>query len=509
MEAHPFGDLHQAHDMEDSRYPFWMTDQDSYIQPYRQQEMPFLMDEDTYLDDFSNGSTNAPPMQRFMTDSYPLTDGMLHANIPLNGQYKWQPEQQWFPADCFRHPSPDRTSSSNTSQNTQDELSSPYTYHVSPYVSPMDYSQMSYSFPPTEQFQGISYQFEASVLPGNCSLSELEYTPAVPKTENDDVTVKQETIPDSPHRAVKKEETPEPMVYSDSGIGNSTRDAQSVEPVDFSQESTSDSEYSPSPCRSGKRRRSTASGTGPGHSLKRRKHARKDSYASSPTVCTKVDKKARRSSKSSVNRNTEAAHQADCRRRFPCPFGIYGCKSEFSSKNEWKRHISTQHIKLSYWRCDLCPPSVDPSDEDSFYHNDFNRKDLFTQHLRRMHAATKDKSPHSHKEYPVTEDNLAEHQARCSHRLRNPPPLSSCLFCPRSFEGVNSWDERIEHVGRHLEKDYATRPGMLDPTTWNVDERLERYLVDEGLIASDGYGWRIGDGNPCRGTAMVDGEDDE
>lgn len=39
---------------------------------------------------------------------------------------------------------------------------------------------------------------------------------------------------------------------------------------------------------------------------------------------------------------------------------------------------------------------------------------------------------------------------------------------------------------------------MLDYTTWNLDERLEQYLVEEGLVARDGNGWKIGDGNPCR-----------
>jgi hypothetical protein len=64
----------------------------------------------------------------------------------------------------------------------------------------------------------------------------------------------------------------------------------------------------------------------------------------------------------------------------------------------------------------------------------------------------------------------------------------------------------MEHVGRHLEKD-SSRLDMLDPATWNVDERLERYLIDQGLIARDGVAWKIGDGKP-RGSAAVDSDAD-
>jgi hypothetical protein len=68
----------------------------------------------------------------------------------------------------------------------------------------------------------------------------------------------------------------------------------------------------------------------------------------------------------------------------------------------------------------------------------------------------------------------------------------------------------MEHVGRHLEKDYTSRVDVLDPATWNVDVRLERYLIDEGLIAKDGAGWKIGDGKPRRSApADIDADSEE
>jgi hypothetical protein len=67
----------------------------------------------------------------------------------------------------------------------------------------------------------------------------------------------------------------------------------------------------------------------------------------------------------------------------------------------------------------------------------------------------------------------------------------------------------MEHVGRHLEKDRNTRADMLNTATWHVDETLERYLVDEGLIVRDGSGWKIGDGKPRRGASALDSDSED
>lgn len=67
-----------------------------------------------------------------------------------------------------------------------------------------------------------------------------------------------------------------------------------------------------------------------------------------------------------------------------------------------------------------------------------------------------------------------------------------------TFSGPSSWDDRMEHVGRHLEKDRKTGADMLDPIQWNLDQDLEQYLVEEGLIVTEKGEWRIGDGKPRR-----------
>ncbi|EUC43542.1 hypothetical protein COCMIDRAFT_100585 [Bipolaris oryzae ATCC 44560] len=504
-----FGDLSQIQAMDESRYSTWNTNHDNYMYPYKQNLVNYPLEENLCFDDFDEGSISVPPMQRFMDGPYPFSSGMLEANMPLYNQYTAHLGYQWHPSDNLRHPSPDRTSSGNTSQNTQDELRSPYMYHATPCTGPMEYPQASFPCSSIEQFHNGSYQLDVPAFPSNCTLSQLEYTRVTEAVaeEVEDGNVKQEAIPSHEQGTVKTEETREYTTYADSAIELSTRDAQSVEPVepiDYPEESTSDSEYNPTSSRSNKRKRATASSNSSSRTSKRRTHTRKDSHTTSPTTPIKSEKKQRRTSKASQSPIDLSTHP-DYRRPFPCPFAIYGCKSDFVSKNEWKRHISTQHIKLGYWRCDLCLPSVDPEDDDALYHNDFNRKDLFTQHLRRMHAAPKDKSHQSTKEYPVTEANLPEHQNRCNRKLRDPPQYSSCLFCNSEFEGATSWDERIEHIGHHLEKDSAKRAGMLDCTTWYKDTRLECYLLDEGLIMRNGSGWSIGDGIPCR-VAVIESD---
>jgi len=80
---------------------------------------------------------------------------------------------------------------------------------------------------------------------------------------------------------------------------------------------------------------------------------------------------------SSLRKHIAAAHT----RPFPCAFSFAGCTSTFGSKNEWKRHIASQHLCLTFYRCSSCPQSTVEGKG-----NEFNRKDLFTQHLRRMHA---------------------------------------------------------------------------------------------------------------------------
>ena len=173
---------------------------------------------------------------------------------------------------------------------------------------------------------------------------------------------------------------------------------------------------------------------------------------------------------SSLRKHIAAAHT----RPFPCAFSFSGCSSTFGSKNEWKRHIASQHLCLQYYRCSSCPQSAAEGKG-----NEFNRKDLFTQHLRRMHAPSAIKKP------PVKGDSklqvewdsyVKDMQQSCLITRRQPPQRSSCPHpdCQTGFEGPSSWDEWTEHVGRHMEKGEAQRLG--------IDALLADWALVEGII---------------------------
>jgi hypothetical protein len=74
------------------------------------------------------------------------------------------------------------------------------------------------------------------------------------------------------------------------------------------------------------------------------------------------------------------------------------------------------------------------------------------------------------------ESHVKEMQQSCLVTRRQPPMKSACpkSDCQTVFEGVGSWDEWTEHVGRHMEKGEAQRMG--------VDRLLAKWALDEGII---------------------------
>jgi hypothetical protein len=173
---------------------------------------------------------------------------------------------------------------------------------------------------------------------------------------------------------------------------------------------------------------------------------------------------------SSLRKHIAAAHT----RPFPCAFSFAGCTSTFGSKNEWKRHIASQHLCLTYYRCSSCPLSTVEGKG-----NEFNRKDLFTQHLRRMHAPFAIKKAIAKGDSKLQlewETHVKDMQNSCLVIRRQPPQRSACPKpdCSNVFEGAGSWDDWTEHVGRHMEKGEAGRLG--------VDKMLARWALDQGII---------------------------
>ncbi|KAJ9253884.1 hypothetical protein DTO195F2_6861 [Paecilomyces variotii] len=216
--------------------------------------------------------------------------------------------------------------------------------------------------------------------------------------------------------------------------------------------------------------------------------------------CATRSPKQRRTTSRSESRDSAA------KRVFVCSFAHYGCESAFPSKNEWKRHVTSQHLQLGFYRCDVgnCKPSSSKNnryisvnnDNDSpgsglkksRVYNDFNRKDLFTQHQRRMHApwlGIAGPKPSQAAE-AAFEASLESVRSRCWHEKRKPPQRSQCGFCGKEFSGPASWDERMEHVGKHFEKGAANDEAEdVELRAWALSEGIIRPINDNKWVLSN------------------------
>lgn len=189
---------------------------------------------------------------------------------------------------------------------------------------------------------------------------------------------------------------------------------------------------------------------------------------------------------------------------YPCPFLPYGCPASFSSKNEWKRHLNTQHLSLSTYRCDLCISKPSSSSSSPQATNDFNRKDLFIQHLRRMHCKTSSDSTSTISSIktarfdcimiPDTPASLAKQADRCYIPPPPPPTSTQCIFCCSTFSGSQAWILRTEHISRHLER--LRRDGQDVPKVekWRRDMEVERWCLESGVLVL--HRGRDGTGRP-------------
>ncbi|KAI1108026.1 hypothetical protein F5Y14DRAFT_141866 [Nemania sp. NC0429] len=216
-------------------------------------------------------------------------------------------------------------------------------------------------------------------------------------------------------------------------------------------------------------------------------------------------------------------------RPFTCIFEFAGCHSTFASKNEWKRHCASQHIVLQYWVCqkDGCAQvsnkfnapkksssgsrrrsglprhsatSCSPALPNGTI---FNRKDLYTQHLRRMHVPAHLKNKVKSKSHAPEWEELERVCQEEAIRTRCQLPVH--MVCPAQhcsvrFDGTNAWDDRMEHVAKHLEKIAAgTEPSIQfggDDDSTLVDWATSPAI---GILRSESKGgWTLQ--NPLRAT---------
>lgn len=266
----------------------------------------------------------------------------------------------------------------------------------------------------------------------------------------------------------------------------------------IAEEEDQDTDYKPKAPRN-KRRRSSRSNKGSPSSTanKRNKVTKSPPRTKSQFQCKACDHSAKDAT--ALTKHIAAAHT----RPYVCTFSFAGCSSTFGNKNEWKRHVYSQHLSLQYWLCNVgsCSQSKAITSRTSSScstsrnkhgGNEFNRKDLFTQHLRRMHTPVSVKK--QQKKNPDWEDRIKELQIGCLKVRRTPPTKTQCPVrtCGQLFEGPTSWDDSMEHVGRHLEKASAATnaAAMNEIVEQESDEFMLAWALTERIIErrpSGGY----------------------
>lgn len=143
-------------------------------------------------------------------------------------------------------------------------------------------------------------------------------------------------------------------------------------------------------------------------------------------------------------------------RPFICVFHFAGCQSSFTSKNEWKRHVNSQHIQPIYYLClhegcaDIPRTGVPRSSMEPQQGKSFNRKDLYDQHVKRMHTPLELKQAMT----PEWKERTGILRRQAMRQRCILPSHMTCpaAKCPLQFSGNKAWDERMEHVARHMEK---------------------------------------------------------
>jgi hypothetical protein len=249
-------------------------------------------------------------------------------------------------------------------------------------------------------------------------------------------------------------------------------DGESEEDVEAIPEPVSDEEYTPKRTRSRKARYPKVSPQY--HPIKSGRVHKTPTKSRGNLNCKQCDHTPFKDP-TSLQRHVTSSHT----RAFICVFDFAGCNATFTSKNEWKRHVSSQHLNLTAWVCDLGICGKNHASGKS-KPAEFNRKDLFTQHLRRMHTPFQVKRNKDRKN-AEWEEKLKDLQRECLITKREPPMQLACPLqsCGVHFEGQGTWDDMMEHVGKHLEK---AASGLGESVNQEDDGLLVEWALKEGIL---------------------------
>ncbi|KAJ9669193.1 hypothetical protein H2201_000544 [Coniosporium apollinis] len=121
-------------------------------------------------------------------------------------------------------------------------------------------------------------------------------------------------------------------------------------------------------------------------------------------------------------------------KRHTKPYGctFYKCEKSFGSKNDWKRHESTQHFQHEAWLCLVSKAGTQKGD----CANPFYGQEHFERHLQDNHQFR-------------NKAKLSDFSDKC-RMGRNGLHQYWCGFCkelhPVKNVGIKAWDERFNHI---------------------------------------------------------------
>lgn len=163
-------------------------------------------------------------------------------------------------------------------------------------------------------------------------------------------------------------------------------------------------------------------------------------------------------------------HQKRHERPYGCTFDK--CNKSFGSKADWKRHENSQHDHLESWRCAL----QDPYKPELPCARQFNRRDIYVQHLREQHE--------------VESEEVVQTSVNKNRLGGNCQPQFWCGFCrlilPTYSRGLAAWNERCNHIdSQHFKK--GERFGdWLPPSSHLTKRDLEMESLSDDDDGDDG-----------------------
>ncbi|KAL9049437.1 MAG: hypothetical protein Q9162_007223 [Coniocarpon cinnabarinum] len=163
-------------------------------------------------------------------------------------------------------------------------------------------------------------------------------------------------------------------------------------------------------------------------------------------------------------------------RPFGCTFDY--CYKAFGSKNDWKRHESSQHFQDEMWRCaQLCQPSAiaDPASILTLAQSDCESSDACAQ----VFHERKELAEHLAVQHGFTDPDAIGQACSEQQIGRNLCGSFWCGFCKKvrvlENEGRKGWDERFDHIGGHF------HPGNRNIKDWTpaMGNKTKGEILDE------------------------------